>query len=145
MLRRFRAVLVTAVRWSLVWLPMGLVLGIISNAGPDYDLAPPPIPFFALAWTVWGAMSGGAFAIILSFAESGRTIATLSLLRTALWGALGCMTLPVVLAASDLFGRPWFIGRDDWALFAFVLASSAVVGAVCAAGTIAVLRRPAQP
>ena len=131
----------TALLWSLVWLPMGLVLGILNNSGAGHDLAPPAIPFFTVAWTVWGAVSGGVFAIVLALAESGRTVTTLSLARTALWGALGCMTLPVAITVLAFFQQPSLLMSDEWPFLLYTLGASATLGAVCAAGTLAAIRR----
>ena len=141
MLRRLRAVATTAFFWALVWLPMGIVLGLIGNVGPRSDLMPPPIVWFATAWMVWGAVSGAVFAVLLSVAESGRTPATLSLFRSGLWGAVGCMTVPAAVTIIDLFRGPWSVRSYDWSLTALVLALRALLGGVCAAGTVALVRR----
>jgi hypothetical protein len=129
--RRFRAIVVVAAMWAVVWLPIGIGLGVLSN---DYSK-------FAVAWTVWGAVSGGVFAILLMLTESGRSIRELSLGRVAVWGALGCMTLPLAFTALAIASGPWVFWHYDWITYALILGMSAALGAVCAAGTVAAVRR----
>ena len=62
--------------------------------------------WFALGWGVMGAISGFLFALTLALAERGRTIATLSMGRVALWGGVGALVLPLIafLVFLGIFG-----------------------------------------
>ena len=133
MLRKLRAVAIIALAWALIWLLVGVVLAILDFFGPHGDFGGTPFWFYPVVWTTWGAISGGLFALVLSFTESARTVSSVSLGRISAWGALGCITLPVIWVS--------FAGDVVWQAKIVILAFSAVLGAVCAAGTIAAVRR----
>ena len=96
MLRRVKAALVTGVLWALVWIPVGVGVGLYQYwTGSFIDVAPTParmVAFilmrFALGWGLMGAISGALFAFTLAVAERGRTVATISVGRVAVWGAV---------------------------------------------------------
>jgi hypothetical protein len=48
-----------------------------------------------------GLVSGIAFSLLFSFAESGRVILNLSLGRAALWGILGSAAFPLLTGRQD--------------------------------------------
>lgn len=48
-----------------------------------------------------GVISGVAFGILLSFAESGRAILNISLSRAAMWGILGSAAVPLLTERQD--------------------------------------------
>jgi hypothetical protein len=114
MLRRVRAVLITALVWALLWIPVGALAGFIQYQRGDVFVIIPPQPEFlwetissvALEWALFGALNGGFFAVLLVLAERGRTVATLSSARVALWGAVGTLVLPtlVLLLLVIVFG-----------------------------------------
>ncbi len=133
MLRKLRAVTVIALTWALIWLLVGVVLAILDFFGPHGDFGGTPIWFYPVVWTTWGAISGGLFALVLSFTESGKTVSSVSLGRISAWGALGCITLPMILVS--------FAWDLDWLAKFVIVAFSAILGAVCAAGTVAAVRR----
>jgi hypothetical protein len=114
-LRRLRATLIIALTWALVWLPMGFALALYAGSRPpqpsDVISRPVALPAFVTAWTIWGAISGGVFAFVLTVTERRRTIETLSTARTAVWGALGAVALPLVLVALDLVRTPVGVAR----------------------------------
>lgn len=71
-----------------------------------------------------GLVSGVCFGLLLSFAESRRTIVDLSLIRVAIWGILGSAALPLLTGMQNhliLFTCP--------------------LGAAFAAATVAIARR----
>jgi len=140
LIRRLRAVVVIAGAWALIWLPAGIAVGLIMNAGPPTDVRGPPTTWFSIAFAIWGAASGALFAVLLSLVEAGRTIANLSLGRVGLWGAVGSMALPIAITVFDIATGPWSLGSYDWWPVFLVLALSAVIGGACAAGTFAAVR-----
>jgi hypothetical protein len=127
--------------WALIWLPAGIAFGLVSNAGPRTDVVGPTVTWFAIAFLVWGAVTGAGFAVLLTLVESGRSVAALSLGRVSVWGALGCMTLPIAITGFDIATGPWSLSSYDWIPVLVVLAVSAVLGGACAAGTVAAVRR----
>ena len=144
-LRRLRAALSIAVIWALVWLPIGLALALYADSRPpqpsDVISRPVSIPFFVTAWTAWGALSGAAFTLVLGFAERRQTIENLSIARTAVWGALGAVALPLILIAIDVIRTPVGLLGYSWRFPLLVLSVSATLGAGCAAATLALGRR----
>lgn len=146
--RRLRGVLFTALTWAVGWTPFGIAwaayawyfLGHHLPAGTSR----PPTGFLAalvLAWATFGAVSGAVFATALTLAERRRSLDELSVWRTALWGALGALALPVALMS---------LAVKEGGLVALPLAPvlvtvgvSAALGAGSAAGTLALARRGA--
>ncbi len=145
MLRLVRAILVTGILWGFVWLSVGAAVGFVQyQRGGLIDLLPPPPGFmlatitrFMLEWGLLGAINGALFAVLLAIAERGRTVATLSMRRVALWGAVGTLILPafVLLVGVLLFGSS--------GLFVKVvpMLSILVLGAGCAATMFLMARR----
>ena len=111
MLHRIRAALVIGVLWAVVWAPVGAAVGAYEPQTDDVQLLVPTpllgtVMWFALGWGVMGAISGFLFALTLALAERGRTIATLSMGRVALWGGVGALVLPLIafLVFLGIFG-----------------------------------------
>ena len=139
-LRKLRAVSVIALTWGLIWLPMGVAVGVMENhRGADFIPSP---TWFSMAFALWGAVSGALFAFLLMLSETGRKLAELPLIRVAIWGGLGCLSLPLVITGIDLASGPWTFSTYDWLPVLVALAVSAALGAMCAAGTVALVRRP---
>ena len=136
-MRRFRALIVTGLLWATVWLPIGIGLAIFGATQPRTDIVGPSPTWLVAVWTGWGALSGVLFALTLSLAERRRTLQELSIPRIAVWGALGSMTLPLVVIVIDRFSSY----DDDWLLPLLVLGFSAALGGACAAWTLAMARR----
>jgi hypothetical protein len=138
--------LVFALIWAIVWLPIGVALAYYADSRPaapsDIIGRPVSIPVFATAWTAWGAISGGVFAVVLGWAERRRTIEALSIVRTALWGALGASALPVILLGVDMLSTPAGLRGYGWRFPFVVIGVSAALGAGCAAATLGLARRP---
>ena len=143
--RRLRAAGTIAVMWALVWLPIGLALALYAARHPpdpsNVIARPVDVPWFVAAWTLWGAVSGGVFAVLLALAERRRTLGELSLPRMALWGAVGAATLPTALTLIDVVQAPLSLRLYDWRLGLTGLTVSAVLGGACAAMTLALARR----
>ncbi len=145
-LRRFRAALSVGIFWGLAWLPIGAALAFYASLSPPRpsDLLYRPVDFrvFLTAWTIWGGLSGLVFALILGAAERRHTLAELSVARTAGWGALGSASVPGLLAGFDVLRGATAGALYDWSPAVVSLIVSAGLGAACAAGTLAVARRP---
>lgn len=146
MLRKLRAALVIAGIWAIVWMPMGFALALYAGSRSpqptDVIARPVSLPLFVSVWTMWGGASGVLFALILGLAERRRTLASLSLVRTVVWGAIGCVTLPAALTIVDVLTTPAGLRGYTWRFPLAALAVSAALGAACAAATLAVARRP---
>ena len=140
MLRRLRGILGTALTWALVWLPLGFLVPLLRRP-PSECLYCPPDWFgrFLLLWVLWGAVSGAVFAVVLMIAERSRSLLDLSLLRTASWGAIGAIALPLLATIIDVNRSTYW--SMNWQFIGLVLAVSAGLGAVCAAATLAMVRR----
>ncbi len=134
-----------AVVWAAVWLPIGLALGWYAGTSSpqpsDVIHRPVSLPSFLTAWTAWGGLSGGVFALVLSSREARRRLEELSLIRTAVWGALGAITLPAVLTLVDVLRTPVGLRGYTWRFPFLLLVVSAVLGAGCASVTLAAARR----
>ena len=145
MSRRLRAAFSIAVLWALVWVPVGLALAFFAAASPprpsDLISRPVAVPQFLAVWTLWGAFSGATFALVLAVAERRRTIGSLSLSRTALWGGLGAAALPILLVAVDVVRTPAGLRGYGWTFPGLILVVSALLGACCAGATLLLARR----
>jgi hypothetical protein len=148
-LRRLRAVLITALIWAFLWLPVGLIAGIYrSFTLQSYDgvpWAPPTLEQFVMAvlvnvaaWMTWGAISGAVFAVLLASIERRRDVSALSLRRTATWGTLGAVALPTIILAAFLAVEPEF---SLLSLAVWPLTISALAGAVSGATTLLLAKR----
>jgi len=144
LLRRLRAVLSIAFLWIIAWLPIGLALAVYASSRQpqpsDVLHRPVSVPPFVAACTVWGGLSGAVFALVLGAAERRTTIDRLSSRRTAVWGAVGAMTLPLILVLIDLASTPIGLRGYTWRLPTLVLSVSAAMGACCASATLALAR-----
>jgi hypothetical protein len=131
--------------WALVWLPLGLALGLYAGSRPpqpsDIISRPVSLGSFVTAWTLWGALSGAVFAVVLAATERRRTIEHLSTARTAVWGVLGAVALPLVLTIVDVVLTPAALRGYGWGFPLLVLSVSATLGACCAAATLTLARR----
>ncbi len=146
-MRRLRAAVSIGLLWALGWLPIGAAVAWYAAARPphptDLIFRPVDLAVFLPAWTIWGGLSGGGFALVLGAVERRRGLAQLSLGRTAAWGALGSLSVPALLVALDVLRGAARSPLYDWRPALVALAVSAGLGAACAAGTLLLARRPA--
>ena len=139
----------TSLVWAVVWLPIGVAVGVYQafHLTPSDILPAPPIPLgdyarvvarSAVAWTIWGMISGAVFGLLLIVTERRRTLLGLSFRRTSIWGALGAMALPIVILVLILAENPGFqlVKPAAW-----TLSVSAALGAGCALGTLMLAKR----
>lgn len=126
-LRKLRGVVAVSITWGAVWAAVfALIVTIIGIFDPD-SIDPGEGPLSAAGiGAMFGAVSGAAFALLVSAADGRRTITELSLGRAALWGFLGTALFPLLAPADNslalVFGP---------------------IGAALAAGSVAVAKRAA--
>ena len=145
MLRSLRAALAIGAIWALAWLPLGVLVALYAAARPpqpgDFLHRPVAFPVFLAAWTAWGLLSGTGFALILGAAERRRRLGSLTLVRTACWGALGAISAPAVLTVVGLVRRVPASLPHYWRVPLVSIVVSAALGAACAAATLLLARR----
>lgn len=126
-LRKLRGAMGIGLTWGALWAAVFAAISIIVGVvKPEIiDQGEGPIRVGAIGGGI-GLVSGVAFGIVLSFAESGKAIRDIALGRAAIWGIL----------ASAIF--PLLTGRQDQV---FVLCP---IGAVVAVAAV-VIARTAEP
>lgn len=127
LLRRLRGMLGMGITWAVGWAIVMFIIGtIIGVVDPDsLDAGEEPWRLAMIVGFV-GLLSGTAFAAIFAGAERKKSIRDLSVLRSALWGALGGAALPLLTSMNDA-----------------VLFNTMPLGALFAASTVAIARRAA--
>lgn len=143
-LRRLRGIAGTALLWATTWGVVGAaayaVLGVRWTLEWDRPLTVKEVmPYVltgAIFLAVYGLLSGVAFAGVLMLVERRRGIRDLTLPRIAAWGALGgAAVLGVNLVLVYLLEG--LVPGDTLP----VLAIMGLLGAGCAAGSLALARR----
>lgn len=130
LLRRIRGAFLMGLTWAVVWAPIAVLIGMIVD--PDGSMDEP----WVLIGAYPGFLSGVIFSIVLSIAGRRRRFDELSLSRFTTWGA----------AAGLLLGMlPMAVGTRNpelplWVPFV-VVGSITVLGALSAAGSLALARR----
>lgn len=148
LLRRLRGVASTALLWAATWGLVGAaayaVMGIPGALAEGRPLSVgalvPSVLIGALFLSVYGLLSGAAFAGVLMLAERGRGIQDLSIRRVATWGAVGGIGI-LSLNAALIYLQGGGIPNDMMP----VLAIMGLLGAGCAAGSLALARRAPRP
>jgi hypothetical protein len=110
-----------AVGWAVIIFLIGTVIGIVDPDSIDAGEEPLRIALTIIAPV--GLISGLLFAAIMSLTERHKSVHDLSLIRAALWGALGAAVLPLLTPMNDA-----------------VLSTVCPLGALFAAGTVALAR-----
>jgi peptidoglycan/LPS O-acetylase OafA/YrhL len=113
--------------WAAAWFILGLVPRWLF--GFDTDA---PLP---LAFGVLGFIAGLTFSGLLVLTERRRRFDEMSLWRFAAWGALGGFLLSVVFAVAAFAGRNAVL---------VIAPTFAIACAICAAGSLALARRPVK-
>jgi hypothetical protein len=101
-LRKCRGALGISVTWAVAW--AAILTGMFAIVGLLFpDSADPGESPLRAAWigAVFGAVSGAAFAVLLSLVDGRRTIRDLSIIRAALWGGLGTAAFPLLTPVND--------------------------------------------
>lgn len=102
---------------------LSVIVGILDP--PSIDPGEGPIRV-GLIGAVYGLVSGGAFAVLLSLVERRHGILELSTTRAALWGLLATAVFPLLTPVVDS-----------------MLLIVCPIGAALAAGTLALAKRSA--
>ena len=139
----------TGVVWGVVWAVVGTVVLTaltlwVDAYHPDVITHAPYGPFILqllLFFGIYGGIVGSIFALLLAIAERRHTLEQLSMTRVTAWGVLGGAALPAIGIATlglnnALNGAPSMV---RWMLIT-MLAASALLGGLCAAGTLAIGR-----
>lgn len=132
-LRRIRAALVMGLTWAVVWMPVGLLLGMILDPDGSMDE-----PWIAVG-TYPGFLAGVMFSVVLGMAAKRRRLDELSVAKVGGWGAVAGVligSLPFVLGDRD--GR---IIERPWLLPVVVISSITLLSAVSAAGSLVLARK----
>lgn len=126
LLRRLRGALGVGLTWAVGWAVVVFLIGtVIGIVDPDsIDAGEEPLRMALTIIAPVGLISGLFFAVFMSVAEHRKSVRDLSLLRAALWGALGAAVLPLLTPMNDA-----------------VLSTVCPLGALFAAGTVALARR----
>ncbi|MEP6729074.1 MAG: hypothetical protein ABJE10_00485 [bacterium] len=97
--RRLRGMFGMALTWGVAWAIVGLTLAGVAWLFVPRGVLPRGVVLGAtMRWGVFGAVSGAAFALVLSFAERRKhSLDALSMERVTGWGALGGAILPLAL------------------------------------------------
>jgi hypothetical protein len=134
-LRRIRAALLMGLTWAVVWLPAGLLLGLVLD--PDGSMDEPWI----VVGTYPGFLAGVVFSIVLGIAARRRKLDDLSVAKVAGWGAVAGLiigSLPFVL------GDQGPDAKRVWLLPVVVISSITLLSAVSAAGSLVLARKSAK-
>jgi len=129
-LRRARAALLTGLIWAVAWAPVGVLIGMVVD--PDGSMDEP----WMLVGTYPGFLGGVLFAVVLGLAARRRRLDELSLARVAAWGGLAGLLVGVL---------PFTIGEPTtdyplWLLATVVIVPITLLGALSAAGSLALAR-----
>ena len=137
LLKRLRGVLGTMTTWALAWAVFGVLFRIVLP--PEGGLGFPTLEMLlwsALAWPIPGAISGLFFALLVA-SDSEDEFSELRTERFITLGALGAGLLAVIGIAMRIASG----GTLAWFDLA-MLAEWTVAGGLCAAGSLAMARRP---
>ena len=129
-LRRARGGLAMAVTWAMLWMPVGLLVGMLVD--PDGSMDEP----WLLVGALPGFLGGVAFALVLGIVARRRRFDELSVPRFAAWGAAAGLLVGAIWVALAAASDP-----PRWALYAVVIGFLTVQSAVSAAVSLAVARR----
>ena len=123
--RWLRGALGIGLTWATLWVIIGVLIMTTIYLIDPADIGPGEGPAKALPiLAAVGLLSGFGFATLLSLAEGRRGLRDLSMVRVALWGALGSAAIPFVMGTDASMG--WLTGS---------------LGAIFAAGSLALARR----
>lgn len=97
---RVRAVALIGLIWAPLWAVMfgAFLLALEFGLGPSREPS-----YLFMMWTIGqvGLFSGAVFGLLLAFAEDGKAVERISLLRVTLWGALSAAIYPVATGRAN--------------------------------------------
>ncbi|MDQ3997378.1 MAG: hypothetical protein M3303_10215 [Gemmatimonadota bacterium] len=125
--RRIRGAVLMGLTWAVVWAPVAVLIGMIVDPDGSMDEM----------WVAIGAypgfLSGVFFSAVLGIAGRRRRFNELSLSRFAAWGAVAGLLIGVL---------PFVVGDANIErLGVVVIGSITLLGAVSAAGSLALARK----
>ena len=123
-LKRIRGAVGMGLTWAAAWAAVG-GLAVVFGLGPEGGATFAFSLGYAFGLGVAGFIGGAAFSVVLGIAEGRRRFDEMSLPRFATWGAVGGL----------LFGVLWWPGT------LVRLGIATLLGAGCAAGSLALARR----
>lgn len=135
-LTRIRGALLMGLTWAVVWLPAGLLLGLVLD--PDGSMDEP----WVLVGALPGFLAGVMFSVVLGIAAGRRRLDELSVAKVGGWGAVAGLligSLPFVLGDQD--GRT----GNLWLLPVVVVSSITLLSAASAAGSLALAKKSQRP
>lgn len=118
------------VLWAVPWAIIALLIGLIVDPNESMDEMWPVIGAYP------GFLGGVLFSVVLSIAERHRKVSDLSVPRFGAWGAVAGLligVLPFVLGTPAAENPRW--------LAPLVIGAITVMGAVSAAGSLALAKR----
>ena len=151
LVRRLRAVLVLAMLWAIGWFVIGVAFGLYQYyagwpiASINFSGLANPLLAVVLSYAFGaakgGAISGALFATLLMIAERNQSAANLTLGRSAIWGVLGAILVPITMLGIMLIRFPFLL--SDFPLVPFIISwfVLGVLGAGCALLTVWLGRR----
>jgi hypothetical protein len=102
LLRKVRGVLGSGLIWGVLWATIGALVGFLIRITIPGSMDPGENELLVAAiFGAIGFVSGAAFGMLLSFAESRKKILDLSLGRAAVWGILGAATFPLLTTMDN--------------------------------------------
>lgn len=137
LIRRLRGALGTGLTWAGGWGVLGAIHGAVIGAIKpwQWDLYN-PVTTTAFGYAIAGLVAGTGFGALLAVLDRRTTIAHLSRVRVAIWGAAGGALVPVVVHLTR--GLTSSAGWGDVALTASV---TGLLGAASALATLKLARR----
>jgi hypothetical protein len=104
LLQKLRGLLGVGFTWGTLWAGIGAGIGVaIGVVHPEVWTWTNPIFEWAVGMGLYGLVSGVGFGTLLTLREGRKTLADLSLRRTALWGLIGGAVVPLLFGAAGLF------------------------------------------
>ena len=125
--RRVRGAIGMGFTWAAACFLGGIAMAFVTGFTAD-------VPF-PLVFGVFGFAGGVIFSTLLALAEGRHRFDQMSLPRFAGWGAAGGLLLSAIFTMAASF---------NWGDAVGIALTFSLVGAVCAAGSLAVARRAAQ-
>ena len=135
LLRRLRGLLGVGVTWGAMWGVIGAGIGVIVSLATGQPWAWSVFDW-SLGMGLYGLVSGFGFGALLTLREGRRTLFELSLPRSAAWGILGAVAVPLLFGALGTFDA----GTTAMDILGAILVTGAL-GGIFAPASIAAARR----
>lgn len=144
-LKRIRGAVGMGLTWAASWSVVGAVVAVLPwMTPPGSPMGVTWVVGFAAQFAALGFVGGAAFSVALGVMEGRRRFDQMSLPRFAVWGGLGGL---MMWAARGTLGWSvmdflWSVGLPglNWG-YAVSGGTIVLLGAGCAAGTLALARR----